>query len=440
MPPRGAAKFLHSQNQTMNEARKIFREVLPNGMVVITEPMKHVRSVSAGIWIRSGSRREPADRIGIAHFIEHMLFKGTERRTAEEIAREVDSLGGMLDAYTAKEMVCFNVKVLDEHLPKAWDILSDMVLRPSFDEEEIAREKQVVLEEIKMDQDSPESLVHEMLVHNFWSNHPLGEPILGTPQTVKGFSRSALTDSFRSWYAPNDMLVTAAGNVEHAEMIELVTQAFGSRAAGTNGVRDIAPEPHASLGSQSKHELEQVHLCVGVPSMPLADERRYALALLNTILGGGMSSRLFQNIREKQGLAYAVFSEVNPYSDAGLLSVYAGTALQTTEKVFGLIAQEFRNLKSELVSEEEMRRAKDHLKGSLMLSLESTGARMSNLARQEMYFGRFFTMDEILASIEVVTREALLEIANEMFRTELAAATIVGNLDGFKLSREHLDC
>ena len=422
----------------MNEPRTIFRDVLPNGMVVITEPMKHVRSVSAGIWIRSGSRREPADRVGIAHFIEHMLFKGTERRTAEDIAREVDSLGGMLDAYTAKEMVCFNVKVLDEHLPKAWDVLSDMALRPGFDEEEIKREKQVVLEEIKMDQDSPESLVHEMLVHNFWNDHPLGEPISGTPKTVKEFSRTALMDCFRNWYAPNHMLITAAGNIEHAHMVDLVTQSFGALAAGTNGVRDTAPKAHASIASQSKHELEQVHLCVGVPSMPLADERRYALALLNTILGGGMSSRLFQNIREKQGLAYAVFSELNPYSDAGLLSVYAGTALQTTEKVFELIAQEFRNLKSELVSEEEFRRAKDHLKGSLMLSLESTSARMSNLARQEIYYGRFFTMDEILASIEIVTRESLLEIANEMFQPELAAATIVGNLEGFELLREQL--
>jgi predicted Zn-dependent peptidase len=214
----------------MSEARTIFRDVLPNGMVVITEPMKHVRSVSAGIWIRSGSRREPAGRTGIAHFIEHMVFKGTGRRSAEEIAREVDSLGGMLDAYTGKEMVCFNVKVLDEHLPKAWDVLSDLVLRPSFDEEEITREKQVVLEEIKMDQDNPESLVHEMLVHNFWSDHPLGEPILGTPQTVRGFSRSAIAESFRDWYTPNHMLVTAAGNVEHAQMLDLVTQSFGSRA------------------------------------------------------------------------------------------------------------------------------------------------------------------------------------------------------------------
>jgi predicted Zn-dependent peptidase len=424
----------------MTETRNIFRDVLPNGMVVISEPMAHVRSASVGIWVKSGSRREPTGRTGIAHFIEHMVFKGTELRTAEEIAREVDSIGGMLDAYTSKEMICFNVKVLDEHLPKAWDVLSDIVLRPSFDEEEIKRERGVVLEEIKMDQDNPESLVHEMLVHNVWREHPLGEPILGTPETVKKFSRGAVKEAFEMWYRPNEMLVTSAGNVEHARMVELVAQAFGSAKAGSDGAADQAPKTHASLAKQSKQELEQVHLCVGVPSMALADERRYALALLNTILGGGMSSRLFQNIREKEGLAYAVFSETNPYSDAGLLTVYAGTALETTEKVLGMIAKEFREMKRAAVSEEELRRAKDHLKGSLILSLESTGARMSNLARQEIYFGRFFSMQEILDAIEAVPREALLELANEFFRAEKVSATVVGNLDGFELRREVLEC
>ena len=409
-------------------------------MVVITEPMAHVRSISAGIWIKSGSRREPAGSTGIAHFIEHMVFKGTARRTAEQIAREVDSIGGMLDAYTSKEMVCFNVKVLDEHLDRAWDVLSDIVVQPSFDQEEIQRERQVVLEEIKMDQDNPESLVHEMLVRNVWREHPLGEPILGTPETVKKFSRGAVREAFERWYKPDEMIVTAAGNVEHARMMELVAEAFGKSAAGGNGAPNQAPKPHAAFEKQSKQELEQVHLCVGVPSLPLADGRRYALALLNTILGGGMSSRLFQNIREKEGLAYAVFSEMNPYSDAGLLTVYAGTALETTEKVLRLIAKEFREMKGNAVIEDELRRAKDHLKGSLILSLESTSSRMSNLARQEIYFGRFFDVDEILEAIEKVTREAMLQLAKEIFRPEMISATVVGNLDGFELRRDFLEC
>jgi predicted Zn-dependent peptidase len=424
----------------MNEPRTISREVLPNGMVIITEPMPHVRSVSVGIWNRCGSRLEPKADSGVAHFIEHMVFKGTERRSAEQIARSVDSIGGMMDAYTAKEMVCFNAKVLDEHLPLAWEVLSDLVLRPLFDSEEITREKEVVLEEIKMDQDNPEYLVHELLIQNFWRDHPLGQPILGSPETVRQFSREAVVDSFRRWYAPNHLIVTAAGHVEHARVVDLVSEGFADLSPVPNGMASAAPGSFPVLATQSKRELEQVHICIGVPSVPLSDERRYAVAVLNTILGGGMSSRLFQNIRERQGLAYAVFSELNPYSDAGLLTVYAGTALEKTEKVIGLVAQEFGHLKRELVTEEELRRAKDHLKGSLMLSLESTSARMSNLARQEMYFGRFFTLDEILDSIESVTRESLQDLAREFFQPEQVAATVVGNLNGFELRREQLAC
>lgn len=422
------------------EPREISRSILPNGMVVITEPMPHLRSLSVGIWLRTGSRSEPAARNGIAHFIEHMVFKGTEKRTAEEIAREVDSIGGLLDAYTAKEMVCFNAKVLDEHLPIVWDVLSDLVLRPRFAKEEIAREKQVVLEEIKMDQDNPEYLVHELLTQNFWRDHPLGQPILGTPETVRDFSRASITDSFRQWYAPNHLIVTAAGHIDHAQLVEFTATAFGALKPSPNGAIPAAPRAHSSINSQSKRELEQAHLCVAVPSVSLSDERRYAFAILNTILGGGMSSRLFQNIREREGLAYAVFSELNPYSDAGMLTVYAGTALSNAEKTLALIAEEFRALKADAVTADELRRAKDHLKGSLMLALESTSARMSNLARQEMYFGRFFTLDEVLASIEAVSREETLQIAREFFQPEHVAATIVGNLDGFELRREHLAC
>src|ERR1700733_8589354 len=424
----------------MNEARTIHREVLPNGLVIVTEPMPHVRSISVGIWLRSGSRSETPARNGIAHFTEHMVFKGTERRTAEEIARSVDSIGGMMDAFTAKEMVSFNAKVLDEHLPVAWEVLSDLALHPLFDAEEIAREKQVVLEEIKMDQDNPESVAHEMLVENFWSGHPLGRPILGTPETVGDFSREAVGESHGESYVPGNLLVTAAGHLEHARVVDLVADAFGSLPSGEFSVPETVPETHSSVAQQSKSELEQVHICVGVPSVPLADERRFTVAILNTIVGGGMSSRLFQNIREKQGLAYSVFSEVNPYSDAGIFSVYAGTSIENAEKVLGLIAAEFRSLKSEPVTVEELRRAKDHLKGSLVLSLESTGARMSNLARMEMYFKHFFSTDEILASVEAVTHEEVQAAAVASFRPDQTSATVVGSLDGFALTRKHLDC
>jgi predicted Zn-dependent peptidase len=420
--------------------RGIEKEVLPNGLVVITEPMEHVRSVSVGIWVRNGSRAESAELSGISHFIEHMVFKGTERRSAEVIAQSVDSVGGMLDAFTSKEMVCFNAKVLDEHLPVAFDVISDLVRRPLFADEDIVKEKQVILEEMKMDQDNPDYLVHELFTQGFWRGHPLGQPIIGTRDTVTSFSRKSVFDCFRRWFAPNHIVITAAGHLEHIRLMELVTHEFGDLRAVAAEPAQSAPQPQAPILTQSKKELEQVHICLGVPAYPLADARRFAVGTLNNILGGSMPSRLFQNIREKQGLAYAVFSELNPYRDAGMLSIYAGTALETTEQVVQLVLEEFRKLKAEPVPEEELRRAKDHLKGSLMLSLESTGSRMSHLARQEMYFGRFFTLDELLNSIEQVTREELHQIAQEIFQPERIAATILGNLDGFKLTRDQLAC
>ncbi len=423
-----------------SESREIQKEVLPNGLVVITEPMPQVRSVSVGVWIRTGSRREPAELNGISHFIEHMVFKGTERRSAEDIARTVDSVGGMLDAFTAKEMICFNAKVLDEHLPIAFDVLSDLVLRPRFDPEDIAKEKQVVLEEIKMDQDNPDYLVHEIFMQSFWRDHALGKPILGTRETVKRFSRESLFACFPPWYAPNNMVITAAGHLEHQRLVDLAAREFAALKPAEPAPPDTAPRAHARINTRTKRELEQVHICLGVPSYHMAHERRFAAAVLNNILGGGMSSRLFQNIREKQGLAYAVFSELSPYRDTGLLSIYAGTALETAGQVVRSVTDEFRNLKRQPVTEEELRRAKDHLKGSLMLSLESTSSRMSNLARQEMYFGRFFTLDELLASIESVTREDIQQIAQEFFQPQHIAVTVLGPLDGFKLTRDQLSC
>jgi predicted Zn-dependent peptidase len=417
----------------------IVREVLPNGLVLIAEPMPHLRSVSIGIWIRSGSRREPAALQGIAHFIEHMVFKGTERRSAEEIAREVDSVGGQLDAFTSKELVCFNAKVMDEHLPLAFEVLSDLVLRPRFSDEDIVKEKQVVLEEIRMEEDNPESVAHEMLTENFWHGHPLGWPILGRRATVRKFSRAAMMDCFRPWYAPNNLLITAAGNISMPRLVELAGEPFGRLAARKQpAARGPQPKPHAKLAARNKPALEQAHITVAVPSYPLAHRLRYAAAVLNNILGGGMSSRLFQNIRERQGLAYAVFSELSPYSDAGMLSIYAGTSRQTTERVLRLIAQELHRMKQEPVSEDELRRAKDQLKGSLLLSLESSGARMSSLARQEVYFGRFFSVEEMLASLEAVTREDVQQIAQEFFDPEKIAATIIGPLGKFRLKRDLL--
>jgi predicted Zn-dependent peptidase len=413
---------------------------LANGLRVITEAMPHVRSVSVGIWIGSGSRRETAEQNGLSHFIEHMLFKGTSKRSAEDIARSVDSIGGNLDAFTAKELVCYNTKVLDEHLSQAFDVLADLVLHPMFREDDIEKEKGVILEELKMEADSPDYLVHEIFSSNFWKDHPLGKPILGTRETVKKYDRAMVQSFYSSIYAPANMLITAAGNLAHERMVALVREHFEDVAPGEPLGADPVPGTHARIALRNKKALEQVHMCLGVPSYPLPHEERFACYVMNTLLGGGMSSRLFQNIRERQGLAYAVFSELNPYRDTGCLSIYAGTSLESAPKVVQSILKEFRQLKEQAVNDEELRRAKDHLKGSLMLSLESTGSRMSNLARQEMYFSRFFTLDELVESIELVTAADVQRIAQTFFDPKQIALTVLGNLENFKIGREDLAC
>jgi predicted Zn-dependent peptidase len=346
----------------------------------------------------------------------------------------------MLDAFTSKEQICFNAKVLDEHLPIAFDIIADLVLRPKFDSEDVKKERQVVLEEIKMDLDNPEYLLHEIFTRGFWPGHALGRPILGTPETVRKFSKEGLRKRFESWFAPDRIVLTAAGNVPHEKVLELVQREFGGLKPAGKVEAHAAPATEAPIHLEAKRDLEQVHVCLGVPSYPLAHEGRFAVAVMNNLLGGGMSSRLFQNIREKLGLAYAVFSELTPYSDAGMMTVYAGTARETVGQVIDLIVKEFRDLKESPVSEEELLRAKNHLKGSLMLSLESTSSRMSNLARQELYFGRFYSLDEILDSISKVTRQEVQSLAHEFFRPEQIAVTVLGPLNGFILDRSRLAC
>jgi predicted Zn-dependent peptidase len=424
----------------VEEVRNIRREVLPNGLTIITEQMEHIRSVSIGIWIKTGSRDEDQPSNGISHFVEHMVFKGTKNRSAEEIARQVDSIGGGLDAFTAKECICFNVKVLDEHLPIALDVLSDLVLHPTFAAEDIVRERGVILEEIKMDEDSPDYLVHEIFTQNFWKDHPLGRPILGTKETVKKFEHDPVLDFYKQRFAPGNLIISAAGHLKHEQFVELVTKHFNHMKPVKNGFHSAQPTIKPRIIMRNKKSLEQVQICIGVPSHPITHERRHASYILNTLLGGGMSSRLFQNIRERQGLAYAIYSDLNPYRDTGCLSVYAGTSRASAAKVVQSVVSEFAKLKAEEVPAEELRRSKDQLKGSLMLSLESSTARMSNLARQEMYFDRFYSLDELINKIESVTAQELAELANEFFRTESVAVTVLGNLNGLKLSRDQLAC
>ena len=424
----------------VQELSNISREALPNGLTIITEEMQHIRSVSIGIWIKSGSRDEDPQWNGISHFVEHMVFKGTKSRTAEDIARQVDSIGGNMDAFTAKECICFNVKVLDEHLPIAMDVLSDLVLNPIFDVKDIGRERGVILEEIKMDEDNPDYLVHEIFTQNFWKDHPLGKPILGTKDTVKRFEQPILFDYYGERFNPGNLVVCAAGHVDHRQFADLVVEKFQGLKPRSNGYHTAPPKINPRIVMRNKKALEQVQICVGTPAYPLAHPKRYGSYILNTVLGGGMSSRLFQNVRERQGLVYAIYSDLNPYRDTGCLSIYAGTSRESAPKVVGSIVAELRRLKNDPVPEDELRRAKDQLKGSLMLSLESSTARMSNLARQEMYFDHFFGLDELIENIESVTAEDIRATAEEFFRQEMLAVTVLGNLNGLKISRDQLAC
>src|SRR6266446_1508974 len=420
------------------KTRQIEREILPNGIRVVTERMPHVRSVSVGLWIGTGSREEQPHETGISHFIEHMVFKGTKHRTAEQIARSVDSIGGGLDAFTSKELVSYNVKVLDEHLPEAFDIVSDLVRNPRFDPADIDKEKGVILEEIKMEVDSPEYLIHEIFSSNFWKGHSLGRPILGTRQTIRSFDRDQIGRYYKHYYTPKNILITAAGHRSHQKLVRLAGDHFGDLKARPLPKDDTKPTPHAPLVFREKSSLEQVHLYLGVPSVSMPHKERFACYILNGILGGGMSSRLFQNIREKQALAYTVYSELSMFHDAGCLMIYAGTSPRSAGKVIDSVVHEMQEITDHLVTPEELRRAKDHLKGSFMLGVESTSSRMGNLARQELYFKRFFSLDEMLESIEKVTARDVQKLAEQFFDPKQTAVAMLGRLEGFRVRRQDL--
>jgi predicted Zn-dependent peptidase len=420
------------------KTRDIERQVLANGIRVVTERMPHVRSVSVGIWIGTGSREESPEETGISHFIEHMVFKGTKNRSAEQIAREVDSIGGGLDAFTSKELVSYNVKVLDEHLPEAFDVVSDLVRNPLFDPADIRKEKGVILEELKMEVDNPEYLIHEIFANHFWKGHALGRSILGTKQTIRSFDRDKIERYYQTYYSPSNILITAAGNLNHRRLVRLVEEQLGDLKRRPVHSAKARPRPHAPMIFKNKTSLEQVHLYLGVPSIPMPHESRFGCYILNAILGGGMSSRLFQNIREKQGLAYTVYSELAMYHDVGCMLVYAGTSLRSAQRVIGSIVDELNAIADRKVTQEELRRAKDHLKGSFVLGLESTASRMGNLARQELYFKRFFTLDEMLERIERVSAGEVQQLAQQFFDPKKIAVAMLGRLEGFRLRRQDL--
>lgn len=411
------------------------KSVLPNGIRVVTERMPYVRSVAVGVWVETGSRHEPDDRAGVSHLIEHLVFKGTATRSAEEIARTMDSVGGQTDAFTTKEHTCFYVQVLDEHLPLAVDLLTDILLHPRFDPEELEREKSVVLQEIKMVEDTPDDLVHDLFAAHVWHGHPLARPILGFREAVAAYSRETVHAHFLEQYVPEKVIIAVAGHVTHERVVDLVqARVDGFTRTAVEGCYG-PPAMRAGVNMVSKG-LEQVHLVLGLPGLPHAAPERYALYLLNDIVGGSMSSRLFQEVRERQGLVYSIHSGVQAFRDTGLLYVYAATDASHFSRVLKSILRELRNLKKHGVTADELRRAKDHLKGSLMLSLESTSSRMHRLAKHEMHFGGFLALDAMLAAIDGVRHEEVQALVSQLLDEERMALTTYGPLDRRNLPRE----
>lgn len=413
---------------------------LSNGITIITERMDSVRSVSAGFWFTTGSRYESPQENGISHFVEHMLFKGTQTRSAEELARQMDALGGYTDAFTGREMVCYSFKVLDEHLAEAMEIQADLVLHPRFDPEDIEKEKGVVLEELKMGTDNPETFISDLFVRHFWKRHPLGQPIIGTRRTILSFHREALRRYHESCYRPENLTITAAGRLDHDRFAELAERLLGGLPPGGHRPRAKAPAPSAPLILKSRRSLQQVHLCLGAPTVAAADSRRHAVILLNAILGGNMSSRLFQNIRERQGLAYSIFSDVLLYEDAGLIGVYAGTSADSARRLLAAVMGEIRRLREQPPPPDELAHAKESVKGAMLLGLETTSSRMSHLARQWLTHGRFFTLDEIAAALDRVTAEEIQQEARRSFEPGKIGLAVLGRVEEAGIGPDDLEC
>ena len=416
----------------------IQKKELKNGLVVVSEAMPQFRSVSIGFWVRSGSRFEDAEVSGISHFIEHLLFKGTGTRTAEEIARTIDSVGGQLDAFTDKEYVGFYARVLDRHLPLAFELLSDIILNPVFPPRELERERNVIFEELSTVEDSPQDLIQDLYLENFWDGHPLGRRVAGTKETVARIARRQVVEYFRRNYnAACNTVVAVAGNVRHRQVQELAGRYLAGMPAGTAAETGSPPTPRAARAIHGKPNLEQVHLCIGVPCPERTSDDRFCLHLLNTILGGGISSRLFQNVREKLGLVYAIDSNLNVYRDAGTLVVSAATAPGTAARVARLILKEFRKLRDDLVSEAELQRAKECVQGSLALSLEGPAGRMMYLAQQQIDFGTIQALAKVMNRIERVSRSDIRRLAGSMFDRAFMTMAALGS-DGRPLENVRL--
>ena len=414
------------------------KTILENGIKVITEEIPYLKSVSIGVWAISGSRDEQPHENGISHFIEHLLFKGTERRTAFEIAKEIDSVGGTLNAFTGREYTCFYAKVIDQNLVLAIDLLSDIFLHPLMEPNDVEKERMVILQEIRMVEDTPDDYIHDLFNRVCWGEHPLGSPICGTMERVQSFTRDQIYQFFKKGYPSQRIIVCAAGNLQHQEVVDQIEKAFG-HIPRSNLPKERSRPDSISTTNVWKRDLEQVHICLGTRGLPYNHSHRFASYILNTILGGGMSSRLFQEIRENRGLAYSVYSYLPAYMDTGLFVVYAGTSEESYREVIELTLKEFKRLKNDPFRNGELETAKEHLKGNLLLSLESSDSLMTRLAKNEIYFDAYLAVEQILAGIEGVREEEIRFLANELFDQRYFCLTMLGPMDGEGLSRNPMD-
>ena len=405
------------------------RYELNNSIQVVAEKIPHFRSISIGLWFKAGSIYENKSQNGLSHFIEHMLFKGTEKRTAKDIAQTLEAVGGQLNAFTAKECTCFYSKVIDEHLELALELLSDMILNSVFDRAEMEKEKGVILEEISMYEDSPDDVVHELLSAEFFGSHPLGQPILGTADHITGFTKEGMEEYFDWFYTPENLVISIAGNFDDQELTKLLDRYFGGWNKTKHGyMQPKIAQPNSGIFYKYK-DIEQTHLCIGCPGLPLGDENIYPLMVFNNIFGGGMSSRLFQRIREDNGLAYSVFSYPSSYVHGGLFTIYAGMKSSQTAQVVSLISQEITSIKNRDITEDEFYMAREQLKGNYILGLESTSSRMTAIGRNQLLMGRILTPDEVLSRIDRVTLDGIYEVLDKMFIKDNTTMALVSRDD-----------
>ena len=404
------------------------RTTLANGISVVTECLTESHAVSLGVWVKTGSRHETAPVSGISHFIEHMLFKGTGRRSAHDIAKEIDSVGGILNGFTSQESSCFYVKVLAEKLPLAVDLLGDLLGHPRFDSMDIEKERRVIVQEIAMIEDNPDEYVHDMFIHNFWEGHPLGRPVIGTRQTVGGLNREQMLSFLGERYGGDNLTIVAVGRLDHQQLVDLAAATFSDLPSHSLAVSQVSPRVGHSLHI-SHRNLEQVHICLGFEGLPHTSEDRYTLNVLNTILGGNMSSRLFQTVREELGAAYSVYSYHNAHVDSGALVLYAATSAEDARRVTDAMFRELSRLANEPVSDQELVSARDYLNGSLLLAMESSDSRMARLANNELFLGRTIPFSESQARVSAVTAADVQSLAQALFRNETLNLQVVGGVD-----------